>query len=103
LCGRRMVIRQGRRGRFMACSGFPACKNTHSLDGEGNKVAGSGPLPTDRKCEKCGKILLLRNGPRGRFLACSGYPRCKNIVKTTPEEIEELLKKAEAGQAVKNG
>ncbi len=99
LCGKPMVIRQGRRGKFMACSGFPACKNTHSLDDAGNKVAGSGPITTDRKCDKCGKPLLLRSGPRGRFLACSGYPRCKNIVKTTPEEIEELLAKAEAGKA----
>ncbi|MFA6584776.1 MAG: DNA topoisomerase, partial [Elusimicrobiaceae bacterium] len=100
LCGRPMVIRQGRRGRFLACSGFPACKNTHSLDEAGKKVSGSSPIKTDRKCEKCGSALLLRNGPRGHFLACSGYPRCKNIVKTTPEEIAEILKKAEeeAGQ-----
>ena len=89
-CGAPMVIRMGRRGKFMACSAYPKCKNTYSIDAEGNKVASSGPIITDRLCEKCGKPMVLRTSKRGEFLGCSGYPKCKTIVTVTPEEIEQI-------------
>ena len=89
-CGKPMVIRVGRRGKFLACSGYPACKNTFSLDAEGHKVASTGPIVTDRLCEKCGKPLVLRNSKRGEFLGCSGYPKCRTIVKVTPQEIAQI-------------
>jgi len=93
LCGKPMVIRMGRRGKFLACSGFPACKNTISIDAQGNKIAGSGPIMTERKCEKCSSPLALRRGPRGYFLACSAYPKCRNIIKVTDEEVKEIQEK----------
>ncbi len=89
-CGKPMVIRMGRRGKFLACSGYPACKNTFSLDSEGKKVASTGPIVTDRLCEKCGKPFVLRSSKRGEFLGCSGYPKCRTIVKVTPEEIAQI-------------
>ena len=89
-CGKPMVIRTGRRGKFLACSGYPACKNTFSLDAQGNKVAATGPIVTDRLCEKCGKPFVLRTSKRGEFLGCSGYPKCKTIVTVTPEEIAQI-------------
>ncbi len=89
-CGKPMVIRMGRRGKFLACSGYPACKNTFSLDAQGNKVASTGPIVTDRLCEKCGKPMVLRSSKRGEFLGCSGYPKCRTIVKVTPEEIAQI-------------
>ena len=89
-CGKPMVIRTGRRGKFLACSGYPACKNTFSLDAEGHKVASTGPIVTDRLCEKCGKPMVLRNSKRGEFLGCSGYPKCKTIVTVTPQEIAQI-------------
>jgi DNA topoisomerase-1 len=74
-CGRPMVIRWGRHGRFMACSGFPECKNTKPLEGE------KGPAPeaveTDEKCPKCGSAMVLKSGRFGKFYACSSYPECK--------------------------
>jgi DNA topoisomerase-1 len=91
-CGKPMVIRSGKRGRFMACSGYPACKNTYSIDGEGKKVAGTGPLDSGRKCEKCGKPMVLRSSAKGKFLGCSGYPKCKTIVNVTPDEVAEIEK-----------
>lgn len=91
-CGAPMVIRTGRKGRFMACSAYPKCRNTYSIDAQGNRVASSGPLDSGRKCEKCGKALVLRHSAKGAFLGCSGYPKCKNIVNITPEE-EEAIKK----------
>jgi DNA topoisomerase-1 len=93
-CGKPMVIRSGRRGKFMACSGYPDCKNTYSVDGEGKKVASTGPLDSGRKCDKCGKALVLRNSAKGAFLGCSGYPKCRTIVTVTPDEIEEIKKKS---------
>ena len=89
-CGAPMVIRMGRRGKFLACSAYPKCKNTYSIDAEGKKVASSGPIVTDRKCEKCGKPMVLRASKRGEFLGCSGYPKCKTIVTVTPEEIAQI-------------
>lgn len=77
-CGRPMVIRTGRRGKFLACSGYPSCKNTYSLDEAGNKVKTAEPEQTDQVCEKCGKPMVIRMGRNGKFLACSGYPKCKN-------------------------
>ncbi len=90
LCGKDMVIRSGRKGRFMACSGYPQCKNTFSLDAEGKKIEGSSPLETTRKCNKSEHIMWLRKGKRGFFLACSGFPKCRNIKPVSKEEGERL-------------
>ena len=95
-CGKPMVIRTGRKGRFLACSGYPACKNTYSLDAEGKKIEGSRPLLTGRKCNKCGSPFWLRAGKRGRFLACSGFPKCRNIKPVSKEDGELLREQAEA-------
>lgn len=73
-CGKPMVIRWGRHGRFMACSGFPECKNAKPLDGD--KPAAE-TVETDEKCPKCNSPMLLKSGRFGKFYACSGYPECK--------------------------
>jgi len=73
-CGKPMVIRWGRHGRFMACSGFPECKNAKPLDGD--KPAAE-PVETDEKCPKCDAPMLLKSGRFGKFYACSAYPECK--------------------------
>jgi DNA topoisomerase-1 len=72
-CGLPMVVRWGRRGRFLACSGFPECRNTRALEGEEEPQ----PEPTDEKCHECGADMVIRSGRFGRFLACSRYPECK--------------------------
>ncbi|HHT9125940.1 MAG TPA: type I DNA topoisomerase [Candidatus Brocadiia bacterium] len=82
LCGKPMVVRMSKTGKFLGCSGFPKCKNTMPLDTNGARrgtqaVLGS-PEKTDQVCEKCGNPMVIRNGSRGKFLACSGYPKCKN-------------------------
>ncbi len=74
-CGKPMVIKWGKNGQFMACSGFPACRNARPLDTpapvEGEEVKDYG------KCEKCESPLILRDGRYGKFYACSAYPKCK--------------------------
>ncbi len=71
-CGKPMVIRWGRNGRFIACSGYPDCKNTRPLEEENQ------PQTSDEICIKCGKPMVYKVGRFGRFLACSDYPNCKN-------------------------
>ena len=92
-CGAPMVLRTGKRGKFLACSAYPKCKNTYSVDEQGNKVASSGPIITDHVCEKCGKKMVLRSSKRGSFLGCSGYPKCRNIVTISEEEIAQIKAK----------
>ncbi len=95
-CGKPMVIRTGRKGRFLACSGYPACKNTFSIDDKGNIIEGSRPIVTDRKCNKCGSAMWMRKGKRGHFLACSGFPKCRNLKPLGREDAETLAVEAEA-------
>jgi DNA topoisomerase-1 len=78
-CGKPMVIKWGRHGRFIACTGYPECKNTKPLDGEnGKNEAGSAePETTDEKCQNCGAPMVIKTGRFGRFIACSKYPECK--------------------------
>jgi len=80
-CGRPMVIKQGRFGKFLACSGFPECKNTRSLESEDN---------TFGKCPKCGKGIIVKKRTRkGRyFFGCDRYPDC-DFAKWNEKELKE--------------
>ncbi|MDD4994955.1 MAG: type I DNA topoisomerase [Patescibacteria group bacterium] len=75
-CGKPMIKKIGRFGAFLACSGFPECRNTKPIGGESEIPA------TDEKCEQCGAPLVTKHGRFGAFLACSRYPDCKYIKKT---------------------
>jgi DNA topoisomerase I len=74
-CGRVMVLKRGRFGQFMACTGYPDCKTTRRLD-QGKKVP---DIPLDEKCPDCGRNLIIRHGRYGEFTSCSGYPDCKYV------------------------
>jgi DNA topoisomerase-1 len=74
-CGRVMVLKRGRFGQFMACTGYPDCKTTRRLD-QGKKVP---DIPLDEPCPKCGRNMMIRHGRFGEFTACSGYPECKYV------------------------
>jgi DNA topoisomerase-1 len=79
LCGATMVIKWGRNGFFLSCSNYPTCKNTREIKSRrGNKVEVLPPEETHEVCDKCGRPMNIRRGRFGRFLACSGYPECKN-------------------------
>jgi DNA topoisomerase-1 len=79
-CGQPMVIKWGRRGEFLACSGYPECKNTKNFtrDDDGT-IRPAEPETTDEVCEKCGRPMQVRFGRYGKFLGCSGYPECRNM------------------------
>lgn len=72
-CGLPMVIRWGRHGRFMACSGYPSCKNTKPIGDNGDNKE----IVTDQACSECGAPLVIRSGRFGKFLSCFRYPECK--------------------------
>jgi DNA topoisomerase-1 len=88
-CGSELLLRSGRYGNFVACSGFPKCKYTEQVDEDGNKVEVKVET-SDEKCEKCGKEMIVKNGRNGKFLACSGYPKCKN---TKSMDVESKISK----------
>jgi DNA topoisomerase-1 len=69
-CGRPMIIKHGRNGRFMACSGYPECKNTRSVEEEEK-------IEIEDKCPTCGGPMEVRRSRFGRFIACANYPECK--------------------------
>ncbi len=77
-CGQPMVIKMGRFGKFLACSGFPECKNTKDLNKDGEETKEEKKFG-DVKCDKCGGDMEVKRGRFGKFLGCSNYPDCKNI------------------------
>jgi DNA topoisomerase-1 len=91
VCGKPMVIRWGRNGRFIACSGYPDCKNTKPLEED------ELPKTSDEICNKCGKPMVYKVGRYGRFLACSDYPTCKN---TKPIPLGIKCPRADCGGEV---
>ncbi|HUN80784.1 MAG TPA: type I DNA topoisomerase, partial [Phycisphaerae bacterium] len=108
VCGKPMVYRLGKNGRFLACSGYPECKTAKNVDREGKIVE---PIAVDLKCELCGKPMAMRKSRIGPFLGCTGYPECTNTVpcdetgaalrKVKPEEIHEKCPDCGAAMGVK--
>ncbi len=92
-CGKPMVIKWGRYGRFMACSGYPECRNTQELSGPSKEEAQ--PQEINEECPKCGKPMVLRRGRFGPFLACSGYPECKTTRRIQVSESGAIEAKKE--------
>src|SRR5947209_18723296 len=78
-CGRGMVLKKGRFGTFLACSGYPDCKTTKQIGGEQKKA----DQPLDEPCPQCGSNLVLKYGRFGEFTACSNYPKCKYVKQKT--------------------
>jgi DNA topoisomerase-1 len=88
-CGKPMARKQGRFGDFIACTGYPECKNTKQI-----------VSTVDVQCPKCGKDIIVRRGKTGRvFYGCSGYPDCDQVFwnkptsKKCPECNSVLLEK----------
>ncbi len=90
-CGKLMVYKNGRFGRFLACPSYPACRNTKAVDKNGNIAEASPAKPelAGFKCELCGADMLVRTGRYGTFFACSNYPECTfTKQKTTKLEVK---------------
>jgi DNA topoisomerase I len=110
-CGKPMVIKAGKFGLFLACSGYPECENTRELETPEPGAEGEG---LEEACENCGKPMVVKRGRFGQFLACTGYPECKTTRKiiTTkqgmtaakPDQIlDEKCPKCESNLVLKQG
>ncbi|MDD5561057.1 MAG: type I DNA topoisomerase [Candidatus Omnitrophica bacterium] len=77
-CGKPFIIKWGRRGKFLSCSGFPSCKNSRSIT-------------SGVKCpeENCGGELIERRSKRGFFYGCSNFPKCTFTSRTLPQDKED--------------
>ncbi|NBO22055.1 hypothetical protein EBU94_01770 [bacterium] len=79
-CGKKLMIKLGKFGKFLSCSGFPECEFAKPINSEG--VDENGDPISYEKCDKCETgDMILKMGRFGKFLACSNYPKCKNIKK----------------------
>ena len=80
-CGKPMVIRWGRYGKFMACSGYPDCRNTKEVgDDSGASAEETEQLAAGKTCPACGGPMIVKTGRTGRFLSCKKYPECKTAL-----------------------
>src|SRR5713226_3265686 len=78
-CGKPLVIKWGKHGSFIACTGYPECKTTRPIGG----VQRKSDVPLDEKCPQCGNNLVVKFGRFGEFTACSNYPTCKYVKQKT--------------------
>jgi len=90
-CGSELLLRSGRYGEFVACSGFPKCKYTEQV-GEDKKEANASESDesSEEICEKCGAPMVIKNGRNGKFLACSAYPKCKNTKTLAEQKVSSI-------------
>jgi DNA topoisomerase-1 len=109
-CGKAMVIKAGKFGLFLACSGYPECGNTREL--ETPEAGAEGEI--EEACENCGKPMVVKRGRFGQFLACTGYPECKTtrkiittkqgITAAKPDQmLDEKCPKCDSNLVVKQG
>ncbi|MBN2560795.1 MAG: topoisomerase DNA-binding C4 zinc finger domain-containing protein [Phycisphaerae bacterium] len=107
-CGRPMVYRFGRNGRFLSCTGYPECQVARNVDQDGKIIE---PIEITEPCDVCGKRMVLRRSRLGPFLGCSGYPECTGtkpcteggvpLKKVKPEEITQACHECGAPMQVK--
>ncbi|MCX6792522.1 MAG: type I DNA topoisomerase [Candidatus Falkowbacteria bacterium] len=95
-CGSPMLVKTGRFGPFLACSNFPECRNIKSMNKDATpeqseKLNALNEQFKDEVCSKCGSKMVVKNGRFGPFLACSSYPKCKNI-KNIVDPNAEVIK-----------
>ncbi|HEX7021143.1 MAG TPA: topoisomerase DNA-binding C4 zinc finger domain-containing protein, partial [Gemmatimonadaceae bacterium] len=109
-CGAPMVIKAGKFGLFLACSGYPECENTRELE----TPEPGAEAEIEETCENCGKPMVVKRGRFGQFLACTGYPECKTTRKliatkqgmtaAKPDQIlDEKCPKCDSNLVLKHG
>ncbi|HUU84471.1 MAG TPA: type I DNA topoisomerase, partial [Phycisphaerae bacterium] len=87
-CGKEMVYRWARTGRFLSCTAYPDCTGAFNVDREGKPII---PEEVDVACEACGETMLLRQSRHGPFLGCSAYPECTNTIPCSERGVPHRL------------
>ncbi len=107
-CGRQLLYRFGKNGRFLSCSAYPDCKFACPCDKNGRMIE---TKQSEHKCPVCGKPMAYKNGRFGQFLGCTDYPNCKTTLKldkqgnilpakSPPEPTEIICYKCKDGRLV---
>ncbi|HNB10478.1 MAG TPA: type I DNA topoisomerase, partial [bacterium] len=99
ICGKPMVIKWGRFGKFMSCTGYPECKNIKKVSKDGE--AAPPPEVTDEKCPNCGSPMVVRQSRGGKFLGCSNYPTCKTAKAHPDDIIKDVICPKDGGQLIR--
>ncbi|MFY9142831.1 type I DNA topoisomerase [Sulfuricurvum sp.] len=89
-CGSELLLRSGRFGEFIACSGFPKCKYTEQTEENQKENPATPDEVSEEVCDKCGSAMVVKNGKNGKFLACSAYPKCKNTKTLAEQKTSEI-------------
>jgi DNA topoisomerase-1 len=89
-CGKEIIERYSRRGRFYGCAGYPDCNYIKRAEGTEPREK---PVLTEHICPSCGKQMMQRSGKTGPFLGCSGYPDCKTTMNFDPEGVPVVTTK----------
>ena len=92
-CGAPMIRKNGRYGKFLACSNYPKCSNIRSENVEESDVI----------CDKCGAKMIYKTGKFGKFLACPNYPKCTNVKPLNEETTTEKCEKCGGDMVIKTG
>ena len=104
-CGSKMIVKNGRFGKFAACPNYPQCRNTKPLvakSAEEEEKAEKKVVVADFKCELCGADMVQRSGRYGSFFACSRFPEC-NFTKQKTKDIGVPCPKCGSKVVMKNG
>jgi DNA topoisomerase-1 len=108
-CGKPLVIKWGKFGKFIACTGYPECSNTRELPPDPASAEGLSEQDAEEYCENCGRVMVLKKGRFGQFYACSGYPDCKTTKqiggqqKKSDVPLEEKCPQCGNNLVLKNG
>ena len=108
-CGKPMVIKWGKFGKFIACTGYPECSNTRELPPDPASAEGLTEQDAEEYCENCGRVMVLKKGRFGQFYACSGYPDCKTTKqiggtqKKSDVPLDEKCPQCSSNLVLKNG
>lgn len=99
-CGKPLIIKLGRFGKFYACTGFPDCRFTRPYEVDKAAAEQQANLIADRKCPKDGADLIIKTGRFGSFIGCSNYPKCdfiepilKEIGVTCPKDGGQVIER----------
>jgi DNA topoisomerase-1 len=104
-CGKPMVIKWGKHGSFIACTGYPECTNTRELTVDLPDIEKNGDLGEQDEqeyCENCGRPMVLKKGRFGTFFACSGYPECKTTKQIGGEQRKDVKLEEKCPQCQSN-
>ncbi len=101
-CGKPLAIRLGRHGRFIGCTDYPTCSYTRNLESDGAEPQAEPETVEGRTCPECSSPLVIKQGRYGKFIGCSGYPKCRFIEPLDkPEDTGVICPQCNKGNLLK--